>query len=70
MFRSKQFRSALKGKAFRKTCVIGTQKSHNVNIKDKEQNKKMMKQKLLQVLLSLEKVVYIILTNNCCPRNE
>ena len=67
MFRSKQFRSREKRSERR---VIGTQKSHNVNIKDKEQNKKMMKQKLLQVLLSLEKVVYIIPTNNCCPRNE
>ena len=40
MFKSKQFRSALKGKAFRKTCIFGTQKSHSVNIKDKVQETK------------------------------
>ena len=35
-----------KGKTFRKLCFIGTQKTHNVNIKTKCKRKKIEKNKL------------------------
>ena len=35
-----------RGKKFRKPCFTGTQKSHNVNIKDKEQETKYNKTKI------------------------
>ena len=40
VFKYKQFMSAEKGKTFRKPCFIGTQKSLNVNIKNKVQETK------------------------------
>ena len=63
----------------RKPDFIGTQKSQDVNIKDKLQKKKIIKQKLLQVQFSMEKknnkqtnkkmVGYVILTVKCYPKN-
>ena len=62
-------------------CFIGTQKSHNLNVKNKVQETKIEKgdkhynKSLLQVHISLEKkerkrTGYIIPTMNCYPRNN